>query len=783
MNCFARILTAATVAFAAGVAAFAEDDPTSLSYISYVERYATLRPAHDSENLDVVVNMPVVAGDRLTTSRGARLEVVLADATIVWVDEFSTIDFDALAYSRDHPAPRTVIYLAGGTAAVELPADGLGDTTLRLDTPAGTLFLQRPGLYRLDLNGSELAVQSFAGLAELPAGAGSALLRGGQQARLDGGQVRETRALWEPRDEFWRWVSERRRPAEPSRTAEQIGSRAASRAAILDSYGDWIYVDSYWAWRPRVAVTWVPYSYGRWYWTPVGWSWISYEPWGWYPYHYGSWTYHPRHGWLWCWDWVWGPAWVHWFYSGSYIGWCPRGYYDSWYWSRYQYDGERFHPGRWSQVTLDFRGRIYLSEIDLRPWTVVPSAHFTHARVDHVRVSPDRIRQELPRTPAYVRTGPLLTRDARPGQEAFEREFRHALRDDSVPDLTRVLRREEGVGAERGAIPGVRMLPTRELVRGAERADGGVDSRGRAADRGEVRGGDGISDTRRERQPAPLRGGQGRIGTPGSGSGGSERAPIRLPDRTRPDRVEPGGPARGESPGTPSRDLGRPAPARPPRAGEPSPPRPAGEGSGRAPERSALPPRAPSGSTPGRSTEPPPARPPAESSGPAPGRSSAPPPVRPPAESSRPAPPPPRAPEAPPPEARRSFDDRSAAPRGSGHPAGWFTPERNRGVLHPQVDRPANSAASRQTFAPPSRSSSSSHHYPPPSNASSPSRASSAPARVSAPAPRSAPPAGSAASPRAAAPPQSSSGPAASRTAPSARPSSPMRPSHSRPER
>ncbi len=771
MTRFTSILAAAAVACMATGTAFAEDDATSLSYISYVERYATLRPAPGDESVDVVVNMPVLAGDRLVTARGARVEIVLADATTVWLDEFSTLDFDALALSRDNRASRTALYLADGSAAFELPAHGLGDDIMRLDTPAGTLFLQRPGLYRLDLDGGRLEVQSFAGLAELPSGAGSALLRGGQQARVDDGAVLETRALYEPRDEFWRWVSERRRPAVPSRTAEQVGSRAASRAAILDSYGDWIYVDSYWAWRPRVAVSWVPYSYGRWYWTPVGWSWISYEPWGWYPYHYGSWTYHARHGWLWCWDGVWGPAWVHWFYSGSYIGWCPRGYYDAWYWSRYRHHYERSYPGRWSHVSLDFRGRIYLGDIDLRPWTVIPSSHFAHARLDRVRISPERIRNELPRISAFVRTGPLLTRDARPGQDVFEREFRRGLHEDAIPDLTRVLRREEGTGGGRDAAPGVRMLPTRELVRSVERAEGGDDSRGRASDRGEVRGRDGSSDRSRERQPAPSRGGQPGFGTPGSGSGGSERAPIRLPDRTRPDRVEPGGPARGESPGTPGRDLGRPAPDRPPRGGEPSPPRPAGEGLGRAPERSVPPPRAPSGSTPGRSSEPPPARPPADSSGPAPGRSSAPPPARPPAESSRPAPPPPRAPEAPPPQARRSFDDRPGATRESARPGVSHTRDAHRGDRSHELQRLGASSTSRQTTAPPSRSSVPRSEYSPPPRASSPGRDSSAPSRVSAPAPR------------AAAPSRSTSPSSSSNSSRSSRPSSPSRPAPSRPER
>lgn len=677
MTRFTSILTIVTAALLPPAAAFAEDEATSLSYISYVERYATLRPAASKDSLDVVVNMPILAGDRLVTARGARVEVVLADGTTVWLDQFATLDFDALAFSRDKPAPRSVLYLADGTVALELPAEGLGDQSLRLDTPAGSLFLQRPGLYRLDLDGRRLTVQAFAGLAELPAGAGSTLLRGGQQAYLEG-EAWSTRTLFEPRDEFWRWVSERRRPAAPSRTAEQVGSRVASRAAILDSYGDWVYIDTYWAWRPRVAVGWVPYSYGRWYWTPVGWTWISYEPWGWYPYHYGSWTYHPRHGWVWCWDWVWGPAWVYWFYSGSYIGWCPRGYYDYWYWNTYWHRYGPHFPHRWSQISLDFRGRIFLSDIDLRPWTVVPTRAFVEARLDRVRLAPERLRQELPRTPAYVRSGPLLTRELHPDPDSFAWEFQRGLREDNVPDLTRVLRREEGAGTGREPLPGVRMLPTRELVRTAGRIEPTDETQPGGLSRGGVGRTSRDSEWHREGGELPSRSLPPALGDRPSSSGEGIRNPVRRPERADPGRGEGEPPAAGDAPSSsyrapervnqrwrapdssapaeqpraPGRAVERPYPDRP--RGEPSAPPAgsAGEDRRRVPERSA----------------PPAVRPPVDSRPSQPDRSSPPPPVRPARESVRPAPPPPQGPESPPPMGHRSYHYDPAP--GSGESAG-----------------------------------------------------------------------------------------------------------------
>ena len=101
----------ATAAFILGamvpLVASGEDDPTSLSYISYLERYATIIPAHGDEAVDAIINLPVITGDRLDTGRGARVELQLADGCTLWVDEFTTVDFDAIVGSQDDPAPRT----------------------------------------------------------------------------------------------------------------------------------------------------------------------------------------------------------------------------------------------------------------------------------------------------------------------------------------------------------------------------------------------------------------------------------------------------------------------------------------------------------------------------------------------------------------------------------------------------------------------------------------------------------------------------------------------------
>jgi hypothetical protein len=95
--------------------------------------------------------------------------------------------------------------------------------------------------------------------------------------------------------------------------------------STLAPYGEWIHYRDYGlCWRPTVVgVGWRPYTHGRWVWTDYGWTWVSYYEWGWAPFHYGRWTYDDYYGWIWVPDDVWGPAWVDWRFSDTYIGWAP----------------------------------------------------------------------------------------------------------------------------------------------------------------------------------------------------------------------------------------------------------------------------------------------------------------------------------------------------------------------------------------------------------------------------------------------------------------------------
>lgn len=615
-----------TVALAPSLA-FADDDLTSLSYISYLERYATVQPSQVNETVEAQVNMPILVGDRISSARGSRVEIQLADGSTLWLDELTTVDFDNLANSRDETSARTALNLVEGTMAVEIPAEATVGESLRLDSPAGSVFLSRAGLYRIDLRDDELQIEAHQGLAELPAGVGSTLLRAGQRATFERDEDEISRSSLEDFvDDFWSWVDSRRHPRS-GRSAEHIDVRYSNRTAVLDAYGEWVFVDDFssWMWRPRVALGWTPYSHGRWYWTPVGWNWVSYEPWGWYPSHYGSWYFDAGFGWVWGWDRVWGPAWVHWIWSDGYVGWCPRGYYDWWYYHNCHgcWNGHGHRPSRWNEVAFDFHGRVHLRDIDPRPWTFVPSDRFSNLHIDRVRLDSTRfVGQAGHDRDGFVRTGPLVT-PVRLG--TGDRGVSDALRPGvgrDVPDLGRLLKRED-VGGGRVPTERISLQPTRTVdMQPSTRVVPGRDGGGRDVPRPgtggtDTRGGAvtpprGTTDTGRgdpratwpdrptgrgdTGNPDPVQTGRDRpvdrTTTPTTRSGGSgtpTRQPVTPPTRTEPGRqgvpsnpptrTEPSRPPAPDTrptrtepsrPTTPERQPDRTEPARPPTRSEPA---------------------------------------------------------------------------------------------------------------------------------------------------------------------------------------------------------------------
>jgi len=496
----ALILVVAAPSVASG-----EDDLTSLSYISYLERYATVQPANNDENLEAAINMPLVIGDRVDTAREARMEVILADGSILWLDQYTTVSLDAVAFSRDVGGDRTVLYLVDGAIMIQVPEHVLGGEPLRIDSSSATVYLNQPGTYRIEvLRSKGLRLEVWEGQAEAATTAGGVLIEPSTAAEVRGGEVTgvEPHLTWG--DDFARWVDQRRQSYE-SESSGFVDERYGREAGILDSYGTWVYVDTTqsWAWQPAVGPDWRPYTAGRWYWTTTGWSWISYEPWGWLPYHYGSWYMSASYGWVWGWGSVWSPAWVSWCWWPGYVGWCPWGYYNSWCSGRYPGWGGYYPPGgggprpprgdvippsngvnpgdngrrqtpdpnvraaagsdagarrvtpggdsgmrasSTGRAAADFTGTVRVAEMDRSAWNVVAADDFASEHLARVVQSGSRVMPNQGSATGVVVTGPLTTRS--PAQANPADEISRAFADVGARtdrDITRVMARDDSL--------------------------------------------------------------------------------------------------------------------------------------------------------------------------------------------------------------------------------------------------------------------------------------------------------------------------------------------------
>ena len=300
----------------------------SYGYVRTLEGSATLLQGDTGERVEVSVNEPLLAGDRLFASGESRTEILLADGNIVRVGDRAEVLFRALANSGDTNDPGSVIELARGTLQLVAAADQLGQEFPAVVTPNATVRARGAGSFLISTDdGRRTEVIVRDGVAEVTTANEVAEVRRGE--RLFVGGVRGERldfAAAPDLDRLERWgfgLGDYQR----GEYATHVDPDLHYAASSLRGHGSWVRVEAGVAWRPRVSVGWAPYRHGRWRHTPSGMFWVSHEPWGWVPYHYGYWDLHPSWGWVWFPGHRFAGAHVYWYWGPSYAGWIPSGYY------------------------------------------------------------------------------------------------------------------------------------------------------------------------------------------------------------------------------------------------------------------------------------------------------------------------------------------------------------------------------------------------------------------------------------------------------------------------
>lgn len=269
------------------------------------------------------INLPLRAGDRLWVPAGGRAEVEGRNGTTIRLDAETSVEILTL----ENEAAQ--FYLSLGQIYVEVFEPGRA--TLQIDTPVAAVRVYEEATFNLGLTPegeTELAVFRGTLFAEK---------QDGGETRVDEGKLllldarRAELSPLGPVDDWEKWNRERDRQRASWRdNARYLPPELAGYGPQLNSYGHWEETLAYghvWTPTEQLPENWAPYRHGRWVWLRGDYVWVAQEPWGWMPYHYGRWSYIPTVGWCWvppaAGAVYWGPGYVGWVETPTYIGWVP----------------------------------------------------------------------------------------------------------------------------------------------------------------------------------------------------------------------------------------------------------------------------------------------------------------------------------------------------------------------------------------------------------------------------------------------------------------------------
>ena len=297
-------------------------DPGTL-HIRFMQGDADIQTGDTGETIAAEVNAPLLEGDKLWLTRGARMELLSREGTVIRLDENSFLAVESMADGSNR------FHLDVGRAYVH--AANLRNQP-SFTTPTLSARTTSPAVFALDVSDQgNTALSVFEGSVFVERPDGNLSIGAGRRAAFGGhGRDHQFFAL-APLDQWEAWNRDRDREwslAASSERQQYLPEELMPYAGDFASNGEWLYSAPYgYIWRPFVVVqSWAPYRSGYWRWVRGHYVWISYEPWGWVPYHYGRWVHHTAG---WCWvpprrgSVQWGPGYVGWVRTPTHIGWVP----------------------------------------------------------------------------------------------------------------------------------------------------------------------------------------------------------------------------------------------------------------------------------------------------------------------------------------------------------------------------------------------------------------------------------------------------------------------------
>ncbi len=291
--------------------------------ISLIEGDVQVRTEDTGEWVPASINMPLMDGDRIWVPEEGRTELQLRDGSLLRLDENSALEI--LTVEKDS----FQFYLTEGRSYGNFR--GLKGTLLQIDTPDSSVRIYERSNFRIETTQDGYTdISVYRGVVYAENKDGETSVDEGNTLSLGEGTNAELSPLGPP-DEWERWNRDRdRRLVERRPPSRYLPDELQAYSSDFEESGRWVRVREYgYVWTPtvHVSVGWAPYRVGRWVWIGGDYVWVSYEPWGWAPYHYGRWAFVSTIGW--CWvppvrgAVYWGPGFVGWVRTPTYVSWVP----------------------------------------------------------------------------------------------------------------------------------------------------------------------------------------------------------------------------------------------------------------------------------------------------------------------------------------------------------------------------------------------------------------------------------------------------------------------------
>jgi hypothetical protein len=309
----AFLLTLSTAAFAG--------DPGMIR-LSLIEGGVQVLIQDSTDWTDGTINVPLDEGDRLWVPDGGKAELQIRGGVYVRIDGGTALDI--LHVNTD----AVQFYLDRGHAYINNRRGGVKAS--QIDTPLTSIRSYDNSVMMIDVTEDGVTeVSVLKGYITAENRSGATQVGSGNTLRIRGDQAAELAPIAAP-DRWERWNTDRDRTHMAwGESSRYLPDEMHDYSRDFDENGRWDYVSDYgYVWFPVVtAANWAPYTSGRWVWIRGNYVWIAYDPWCWGPCHYGRWIFLASRGWCWmppiAGSAYWGPGYVGWMVTPSYVAWVP----------------------------------------------------------------------------------------------------------------------------------------------------------------------------------------------------------------------------------------------------------------------------------------------------------------------------------------------------------------------------------------------------------------------------------------------------------------------------